>query len=53
MNPADAQLLAELKDIHAAAAPGWWPPAPGWWLLALLLLLLLALALRAVASRLS
>ena len=44
MNPEDAQLLAELKDIHGAADPGWWPPAPGWWLLALLLLLMLALA---------
>ncbi len=53
MNPEDAQLLAELKDIHAAAAPGWWPPAPGWWLLAALLLLMLAFALRAVARRLA
>jgi hypothetical protein len=39
-------LLSQLRDIHAAAAPGWWPPAPGWWLLAILLALLLALATR-------
>jgi hypothetical protein len=53
MNPEDAQLLAELKDIHAAADPGWWPPAPGWWLLSLLLLVALALALRALVRRLA
>jgi hypothetical protein len=53
MNPEDAQLLAELKDIHGATDPGWWPPAPGWWLLALLSLLALAVVLRALARRLA
>ena len=28
-----------LRDIHAAVAPGWWPPAPGWWGVAALVLL--------------
>lgn len=34
-------LLEQLRDIHAPAAPGWWPPAPGWWFLALLAIVLL------------
>lgn len=49
MNPVNettADLLAQLRDIHPATAPGWWPPAPGWWLLAMLLLAVLALLIR-------
>jgi len=38
MNP---DLLAELKDIHAAPQVPWWPPAPGWWVIAFLLLAML------------
>ena len=38
MNP---DLLAQLKDIHAAPPVSWWPPAPGWWILAFLLLAIL------------
>jgi len=39
VNPDVAQL--PLRDIHPAAAVGWWPPAPGWWLVALLCVLVI------------
>jgi len=48
-----SQQLAQLADIHAAAAPGWWPPAPGWWVLAIVLLLALFYLLRAGMQKLA
>ena len=53
MNPDSSPLLEQLKDIHAAGDPGWWPPAPGWWLLAALLLLALFLAARLLRRKLA
>lgn len=51
MDSGNEQLLAQLRDIHAAAAPGWWPPAPGWWVVALCLSLVLFVIGRSVARR--
>lgn len=41
--PMNADPLAQLRDIHAAAQASVWPPAPGWWILFALLLLVLVL----------
>lgn len=49
MNEVSPELLQQLRDIHAATQPGWWPPAPGWWLLAAILLVGLLLILRLLA----
>ncbi len=48
MNPADP--LAALRDIHAPAAPGFWPPAPGWIALACLVAVA-GLAATGIAAR--
>lgn len=53
MNAGNEQLLSQLRDIHAAAEPGWWPPAPGWWVVSLLLFVALAFVARSVARRLA
>ena len=53
MSAANEQLLSQLRDIHAAAEPGWWPPAPGWWVVALLLAVALAYLGRIMARRLA
>ncbi|MBT8048439.1 MAG: DUF4381 domain-containing protein [Xanthomonadales bacterium] len=51
MNADSASLLDQLKDIHSAGQPGWWPPAPGWWLLVLLGLGILWVLLRRLIQR--
>ena len=34
----NAELLAQLRDIHLPATPSWWPPQPGWWVISIALL---------------
>jgi hypothetical protein len=52
MNPQAPDLLSQLRDIHTAPQPPWWPPAPGWWVLAVLLLLVLVYFARKALNRL-
>ena len=52
MNPQDADLLSQLRDIYAAADASWWPPAPGWWVLAVLVVVALLFLFRHVFHRL-
>ena len=53
MNSDPSQLLDQLRDIHPAAVPDWWPPAWGWWVLAVTLLLLLVFTIRYVKLKLA
>ena len=36
-----ADLLNNLRDIHAPPPVSWWPPAPGWWLLLVVIIVVL------------
>lgn len=38
-----ADLLNNLRDIHAPPQVSWWPPAPGWWLLLVVIIAALLL----------
>jgi len=51
MNADGSQLLDQLRDIHSAGEPGWWPPAPGWWVVAAIVLVLLTLLLRKLLNQ--
>jgi len=53
MNTDPSPLLDQLRDIHAAGSPLWWPPAIGWWVLALLLLFLMVAAIRLLRLKLA
>lgn len=48
LSPQEQQLLQQLNDIAAPAAPGWWPLAIGWWFVLAILVLALVVSLRLV-----
>ena len=41
-DPAQADPLSQLRDLHLPGAIENWPPAPGWWILALLCVALIS-----------
>lgn len=45
------QLLAQLHDVVAPTAQGWWPLAPGWWVLAFLIILLTSICTLWIVAR--
>jgi hypothetical protein len=53
MNSDPSQILAQLRDIHEAGSPLWWPPAIGWWVLALVLVFLVVVASRYLLLKLA
>ncbi len=49
-NPAAADPLAQLHDLHLPASVAAWPPAPGWWLVAALLITVIVVSVYRVSQ---